>query len=164
MDRHARLIILEALHRPAETHADVRPAARVFEQELLDIQLVRAQQRLRHLPGRGRFRHGALLLGLGRHAEPRQLVAVEPREIADIRRPVGRQAKCADLPRDAKPAVMLHGAGIVRRTLGVRADFRLGVEQHRSHAVAVKKQREQQAHRAAADDGDRRILHIVGIH
>ena len=114
---HAGFIVLEPVHGPAEADIDVRTAARTLEQELLDVQLVGAQT-ARHLICRGRRRHGALLFGLGGHAKPRQLVAVQPGEVAHV---VGRSAagRRADLLGYSEPAMMLHGARVVRRAFGM---------------------------------------------
>ncbi len=78
---------------------------------------------------------------------------------------------------DTKRAVMLHGARVVGRALGLPARIRLGIEQQRAHAVAIEEQRKHQPDRPAAnnDNGHRvfrlparreslRISHPITLH
>ena len=67
----------------------------MVEQQGFDIHLVRPQDRLGDLIGRGRGGDGSHLLGLGRHADARELPRVEAGEVGDVGRMVGRQAQLA---------------------------------------------------------------------
>jgi len=80
---------------PAEAQRDIGPRACIVEQERLDIHLVRPQDRLGDLIGRGRCGDGAHLLRLRRHADARELPRVEAGEVGDVGRMVGREAQSA---------------------------------------------------------------------
>jgi hypothetical protein len=128
----------------------------VLEQELFDVNLIGAMQRLRHLIGLGR---GAILsLGFRRrrHRQPRQFEAAEAGEIDHVGRMIGGQAEAPQRCRNAEPPVMLHGARALRASFRMPARRLLGVEQHTAHAVPVEQQRQHQPDRPAADDEDRR--------
>src|SRR5215475_15005375 len=74
---------------------------------------------------------------------------------------IGGQAKLADSAGDAEPAIMLHRARIVRAAPRVRWHAVIGVEDDGLDAVAIEKQRQQHANRAAADDQYLRSANVV---
>ena len=157
--RHAIRILRHRRHLPAVTQGDVRPRRGLRKQHLLHIHLVGAVDRLRYLIVHRRRRHLRHLLALGRHAQPRQFVPLKAGHIDAIGRMIRWQAQRAHARRETEPPVMLHGARIVCRALGVNAHRGFGIEHRRAHAMPVEKQRQHQPDRTTADDRDGNVLH-----
>ena len=155
-DRHAVVALIPAEALPAEACIDVRQAPHVLEEKPFDVHLVAAEDRLGHLVCRCGRAQRAHLLRLRRHRDARELPAVEARVVDDVGREPRGQAEPAQLRRDAEPAVVLHGAGIVGATLRMPSRPRLAFHDHRARAERVEVHRQRHADRAAADDDDRR--------
>ena len=162
-ERDAIGVLREIRHLEAEPQCDARAAARRFEQERLYIHLVGAQHRLGELIELFRCGNGARLLRGRGHGQPRQFVGVEAREISDVAGMLFRQSELAQIMGEAEAAIMLHGPRVLRRALRMPAGIGLAVEDDGADAVVIEHQRQREANRPAADDGDwnsARVRHV----
>ena len=75
----ARVILIKLFDLPAEPDDDIWPRLHVVEQESLDIHLVGAMDRLRHLIGICACDNFLQGLGCRRHVQPRQFMAAKTR-------------------------------------------------------------------------------------
>jgi len=119
------------------------------------LHLIDAQDRLRNLIGRRGLGDDAHLLALRRHDDALQFPPGEPRHKCNIGRMIRRQAELAQPAGKTEPAVVLHGAGIVRAALGMPAPSRLAIDDDAPHAECVELQRQHHPDRPASDDNDR---------
>ncbi len=123
-----------------------------------------AMRQLGGAPGAGETFDQRVGASRGRQVKARQLVAGEAREISDVGRIVGGQARLPDLIREAEPAIMLHRAGL--RRIGLRIECRAGLVVHHDSGDAATAELvgQHQAARPAARDehsGLRNRLHGI---
>src|SRR5207237_62399 len=149
-------ILLEAGASPPVAQCDERPPPRLFEKDAVRIQLIGPVDRFGDLIVRTGRGHSGELVPDRRHVDPRELIAGQAREVADIRRVIERQSYRADALHEPEPPVVFHRPGAVAPAAWKFPRSWLRLDQLRADPAAREIERHHETHRPPADYDDRR--------
>ncbi len=150
-------VVSEAGQPNAMSQRDRRQFRGMFVEDRLDKHLRAPVRQFGRAPIAGQLLDHPPRVARRGQFDARQFIFCIAGEIGHVGRVVRRHAERANLVGEAKPAVVLHGAGLRRVGLRVGRCAELLVDEDRGHAAPPEFIRQHETARTPARDQDRRV-------